>query len=57
MSMIQLMARTLFKTSGCGCSVNFYFSSLYLRCLVDDFECRVCASKFKIDKISSALGE
>ena len=35
--MIQIMARPFFKTSGFGCTVNFDFASLRLRCLVDDF--------------------
>ena len=35
-SMIQIMARPFYKTSGFGCTVNFVFASLYLWCLVDD---------------------
>ena len=36
-SMIQIMTRPFFESSGFGCTVNFDFVSLYLRCLVDDF--------------------
>ena len=36
-SIIETMARPFFKTSGCGCTVNSDFASLYLRRLVDDF--------------------
>ena len=35
-SMIQIMARPFYKTSGFGCTVNFVFASLHLWCLVDD---------------------
>ena len=33
----QIRARPFYKTSGFGCTVNFDFACLYLRCLVDDF--------------------
>ena len=36
-SMIQIKARTFFKTFAFGCTLNFGFASLYLGCLVDDF--------------------
>ena len=55
--MIQIMARPLFKTFGFGCTVNFDFASLYLRCSMDDFKSKVCESKLKIDKFSCPLGE
>ena len=35
-SMIQIMARPFYKTSGFGCTVNFVFASLHLWCLADD---------------------
>ena len=54
--MIQIMARSFFNTSGFGCTVNFDFASLYLRCLVDDFQVKLCESKL-IDEISYPLGE
>ena len=36
-----------------GCTVHFDFASLHPRCLVDDFKCKVCESKLKIDEFSS----
>ena len=35
-SIIQIMARPFYKTSGFGCTVNFVLASLYLWCLVHD---------------------
>ena len=35
-SIIKIMARPFYKTSGFGCTVNFVFACLYLWCLVDD---------------------
>ena len=55
--MTQIMTRLFFKTSGFGCTVNFDFASLYLRCLVDDCEYKVCEPKLKIDKFSCPLVE
>ena len=52
--MVQIMARPCFKTSGFGCTVDFYFASLYLRCFVDDPQ-RQGESKLKIYTFSNNI--
>ena len=55
--MMQIMARPFLKTSGFRGTVKFDFASLFSGVWWTIFNCNVCESKLKIDKLTCRLGE